>query len=1023
MSGLPVGSTPLPDRTSALVNWSLAANDPLAAATQLHAALRAVVAGPAAPVASPAAPLPSGAGSIPTGTVTGTVELSTTLAALGGVAIQAYSATGRSNCPITTCAQTSSSSNGSFTAIAPVGADYLQFSLSYNLTNITYCTVAQGMATDAGTIYMVPEAVLTGTIEVNTSSHPKLPGTSVSAVSQDNSLVGSPIGASSSQGTFTAGLPPVPSIVTFSPPFGYESTFLFESATPGEHLDIGTVYIQKDPVVRVHVYDAVTGQPITGTCTFAVANQCNTLTVCSAITPSSCGAQGVATGSSTVTAVGPAGYRLREGLVLVRRDRHRTHRLCRLRRGDVRRRQRLPHSDGYRRITVDLTTEATTHLPPNMPTGIVWVSACNLDGLYFGDPIFNSVSQTVNLTATQCNGRCVALGSSLVFQALPLATMIRIDPDTQGLCGLLPQWPIPSDLPVFGNESWINITPDEVTPFYTNLSIGDYVAGNVSVNHGAVPTDFTVTPVAIDNPSYADAFPAGLQPFSAQSGSTAPCRSAFAWDTGPDAFCVAVPPGSSELRVQSSLFPYGENFTWGSVPNMCCAGAYPMTLSEYTSDRATSINLSSLGDVYGHVAETGTGQGVFYASYSITAAGTHSNAPTFSGAVALNGTIYSPASFGWDAVTISASGFSPNTVWVDVTGNDSFGTVFLTPLATVAGRVVDPAGNGIIGATVFYCSIVQTSTCSTPLGAGLATTGGGYNGTLPGLFLPYSTYEIFASSSGYSADWTWVNTTQGQVIIAPTLVLHPVGAEARPIGGTTINPFSRVDLTGYLIDNSSGQGIETGGSSLQVCSTATGSCFNLDPGTNSQGLFNTSVPVGTYRSRGLGSRILRRPRVRQRVGASGGGPRRAPTLPASVGPRDGQYRSRSMTSRSSTRSPGARSRSQWFRAPRPSLAPPTAAFARRPSQYRPTAPSRSRHPPEPTTSCGSRPSAEPEPPRTLGSPGTCRCSTFLRTAPVCSQDLWSSPWTRWSGGWSSTTRPPGPVGPPRGWSSQVPPSL
>ena len=282
--------------------------------------------------------------------------------------------------------------------------------------------------------------------------------------------------------------------------------------------------------------------------------------------------------------------------------------------------------------------------------------------------------------------------------------------------------------------------------------------------------------------------------------------------------------------------------------------------------------------------------------------------------MALNGTIYSPASFGWDAVTISASGFSPNTVWVDVTGNDSFGTVFLTPLATVAGRVVDPAGNGIIGATVFYCSIVQTSTCSTPLGAGLATTGGGYNGTLPGLFLPYSTYEIFASSSGYSADWTWVNTTPGQVIIAPTLVLHPVGAEARPIGGTTIDPFSRVDLTGYLIDNSSGQGIETGGSSLQVCSTATGSCFNLDPGTNSQGLFNTSVPVGTYRSRGLGSRISD---AHEYVNASAPvgvdlGVLRLYPLPwvrGTAGP------SRSMTSRSSTRSPGARSRSQWARAP------------------------------------------------------------------------------------------------------------
>src|SRR4029077_522782 len=110
----------------------LAATDPVAAAAQLHVELGSLVTAPSASVPRPATPLPPGAGSIPTGTVTGTVELSTTLTGLGGVAIQAYSATGRSNCPITTCAQTSSSSNGSFTAIAPVGADYLQFSLSYN---------------------------------------------------------------------------------------------------------------------------------------------------------------------------------------------------------------------------------------------------------------------------------------------------------------------------------------------------------------------------------------------------------------------------------------------------------------------------------------------------------------------------------------------------------------------------------------------------------------------------------------------------------------------------------------------------------------------------------------------------------------------------------------------------------------------------------------------------------------------------------------------------------------------------
>ena len=49
---------------------------------------------------------------------------------------------------------------------------------------------------------------------------------------------------------------------------------------------------------------------------------------------------------------------------------------------------------------------------------------------------------------------------------------------------------------------------------------------------------------------------------------------------------------------------------------MCCAGHYPMALSDYTANHATSINLTSLGAVVGHVAQAGTGQGVFFAASS-----------------------------------------------------------------------------------------------------------------------------------------------------------------------------------------------------------------------------------------------------------------------------------------------------------------------------------------------------------------------------------------------------------------------
>lgn len=845
-----LANTLLQNRSIASQNWSLVSTDPTAAATHLRTALLALNSPSAASPVAPATPVSAGI-VVPTGSVTGTVLQWGTLNPLQGVAIQAYSASGTGNCPIKTCAQVISSSSGSFNVTAPVGADYVQLSLSYNLTNISYCQVLQGLTTNIGTIYMVPEAVITGTVEANTSSHPKLPGVLVTAVSRDDALVGVPTGASNTQGAFTAGLPPVPSVVTFSPPFGYESTFLFENASPSAHVDVGVVYIQKDPVIQLHFYNAITHGAISGSCSAFGATQCNAITVCSAITPSNCGEQGEATGSSTVEAVGPAGYDFVKawatgyvtdsvyiGYVAYNGGTFNA--------GNV-----YLTPLGTLAVTTDFTKNVSTSLP-RWGTGYVVLSACSMSGLDTAGIQLNPATYTVNVTETGCTGACGSPESAFGVGALPLRNDVKAVPDTTGDCTGFPTWPIPGDMPAYGNETWVNITPNEQTSTYLNFSIGDYIGGNVTTTNGVVPDDFTVTPVSIDNPTYAS------YPFAKAQDTPAPCDSTQHWLTGAGAFCVAVPPGASKLIVQTALYPYEQNFTWGGAPSMCCGGSYPMPLSQYTTDEARNISLSAIGAVVGHVAQAVTGQGVFFAAYSIQAAGSNLNAPTFDGAVALNGTVYSPAPLGWDSITVSASGYSPNTVWVNVTGNDSFGTVYLTPLATIAGRVVDPNGNGLLGANVYYCGITQTTSCTTPLGAGLATTDGGYNGTVTGLWLPYSTYEIYAASSGYTSDWTWVNASAGQITVAPTIVLYPAtegsggGSSGSPRAGGPVvhasnsNPLPQTYLYGFLIDNSSGQGIETGGGNIQACSTSTGACYALLPGSNSQGLFNTSVPLGIY---------------------------------------------------------------------------------------------------------------------------------------------------------------------------------
>ncbi len=849
VDGALLANTLLQNRSISTNNWSLVASDPAAAAAAQKATLAALDAGasPAPHSASPAlaAAVTASTLVVATGSVTGTVEQWGTNSPLQGVAVQAYSASGTGNCPIKICSQVVTGAAGTFNVTAPVGADYVQFTLSYNLTNISYCEVYQGLTTSVGVVYMVPEAVLTGTVEANTSAHPKLPGVLVTAVSRDNSLVGIPTGASNSQGAFTAGLPPVPSIVSFSPPFGYEATFLYENASPSARINVGVVYIQKDPVIQLHFYNAVTRSPITGSCTAFGATQCNAITVCSAITPSNCGEQGEATGSSTATAVGPAGYDFVKAWatgyvtdsVYIGYVAYNT--------GTVNAGNIYLTPLGGVQVTSSLTHNISTSIP-RWGEGLVVASVCSMNGLYTAGVQVNPATYTVNVTETQCTGGCGNVGGAFTIGALPLRQDIKVTPDTQGNCGGPPTWPMPGDLPAYGNESWVNVTPNELTIAPINMSVGDYVAGNVTVSSGTIPNDFTVTPVSIDNPSYAS-----YAYSESQDSPPSYCTSYFRWLTGPGAFCVAVPPGASKLIVQTSLFPYEQNFTWGAVPNMCCAGSYPMPLSQYTADHALNISMASLGSLVGRVAQAGTGQGVFFAAYSIQAAGSNVNAPSFTGAIALNGTIYSPAPLGWDSITISASGYSPNTVWANVTGNVSFGTVYLTPLATIAGRVTDPYGNGLLGANVYYCGVTQTSSCTTPLGAGLATTDGGYNGTVTGLWLPYSSYEIYAASSGYTADWTWVNASAGQITVAPTIVLYPATQGARPHAAASphpasSNPLPQTYLLGYLVDNSTGEGLATGGGNIQACSTATGVCYALIPGSNTQGLFNASVPLGTY---------------------------------------------------------------------------------------------------------------------------------------------------------------------------------
>ncbi len=772
--------------------------------------------------------------------------------ALAGVSVQANSM-GTCLCPQNTCPVVSTTANGSFSVKGPIGADYLTFILAWYLSNSTNVTGIQGVTTAiAYTIYMVQESTVIGTVEANTSKHAPIAGVEVKVISRDLNLVGNPTTVTGSNGYFKIGAPPVPSQVQFSPPYGYLPTYADINSTPGEIVNLGVIYLDKEPLVTATLYDAVTGGLLpTGNCAPYDTSHCHSLVVCSSLT-NACLNQGPSTGGDTVQALGPFGYDFVKASAVGYIDNDVPIGFVNTSSVNVGKIYMVPLG-GFEQVTW-LTTNSTTS---KLPSGLWYDQVCSMNGYTAGFGVVNPATYTVNMSSNRCMSEgCVGPSKGyLTLTGFPLRNDVNVYPDTVAQCAPSPTWPIPGDLPVWGNETYVNTTPDMVTPVsYLNLTPGNYVYGNVtdSVTHLEPTGGFTVQGQSTQNPTI---------PSYSYIGGTSRSTSS-PWDCSPyawasDSFCAPVPPGPGELRASSLTASYADNYTWGATPYMCCASSLtPLPLWRYTagppvsgsstpSVGVTTLNLTAEGQVYGRVFRGNTSLGVFFGSVQVAPAGSNSLLPSFDGPVYINGSFWVPSAAGWVSVTASASGFSPDTVWAYVTGNDSVGNISLTPLATVSGQVKDPTGHGIYDAAITYCPATNPTGCST-LGSGSTTSDGVFNGTVTGGWLPWATYIIKASSSGYTSDWTWVNATPGQTTITPTLTLYPVGtntsaATPRPQAGGSLAAGVWVD--GYLRDTLLDMGVVT--SSIQACPQNGLACdtFNI---SNQDGYFNDTVPPGNY---------------------------------------------------------------------------------------------------------------------------------------------------------------------------------
>ncbi|HEV2165352.1 MAG TPA: carboxypeptidase-like regulatory domain-containing protein [Thermoplasmata archaeon] len=471
-------------------------------------------------------------------------------------------------------------------------------------------------------------------------------------------------------------------------------------------------------------------------------------------------------------------------------------------------------------------------------SNISGLDLCSLDGVYVGVPILF----TPGFEPDICFPETIAqIGSAMYAVGPPLRDWVELG-SFQGAA------------PFLQNETWANLTPDRLTDIgYLNFSSGAYVYGEVYFAGTTLsPSSFTVQACSTDETSVCG--PVSRFPWSnspSQHDLDAANMSLVGCPNGTADFCVAAPPGPVELTVAGGNFT--ENVTWAEIPSACCA-VHPkaLALNGVTSDHVRSINVSaSAGAVSGRVV---AGPGTFEApldAVTVLVCPVAPGSPACSPGAAENTTFSLSAPLGWDEITVQAPGYLPNSTWVDVNGTVRAGTIVLTPLATISGRVVDPNGTGIAGAVLQYCPLASVSPpqpgCQR-LQTPQVGSSGYYVGGVPGGPFPGSTYELSASASGYLTNFTWLNATPGELFGLPPIVLTPVGN-----GGTLLAPPPSVPrpsgtpgtwVVGRLVNGRSGVGVAS--AFLSACTYSNSVCVSFSDLTGTGGQFNESVPLGVY---------------------------------------------------------------------------------------------------------------------------------------------------------------------------------
>jgi len=802
---------------------------------------------PATPApARPTSELP-GPDQLPGGTITGRIYDITHGRPIDGALVQVESF-GTTLCD-SACGSNSTDANGDFVVSSPAGTVVVAFSAKDYVSNRTWASVGSGGTLSLGTLYMVHDGYVVGVVEDNTPDQSPLAGINVSAMSRDGTITGPPGNASSANGSFTVAVPPLPSELDFSPnSTAFQPNTTYANVTPYETLNVGVVHLEGGVPIYPTLVDATTGLPIP-------AQNPSQITVCSPT--------GLCFLPTEETGPHPTGYGLPGPTIL------KVYAIGYLL--NTTQIPDLPNTNqpvavGPIEMIPLAAMEISSNLtggpapPAGWPMPAVNVFACSLDGLLVTYQPFTSPILAANPCFPQgvsysfLGYNALDIGTTTLILTPPLYDAVVLEQVDLTAAPTMPDFPIannqiytsggggtPTGPWTLANTTWANASPDHVTDLGSiDVTPGTYLTGNVSIAgySGSLEGQFSVQVCSTDIP--------------AECGSTVGSSDAqtpvLGCPASPGTFCAPAPPGPDQVVV-TRFGPGFQNRTWVEVPRGCCGQDTHPTYVGWINLTLPPLEGNLSGSVVGQTGGPGSAtvplNGALVTIQACPVGPPPVGLPT-SGCTETGanqtGQFELNASLGWDIVSVFSNAYQGNWTWVDVTGNNSTGVIELAPKAEFIGQVLSPGGGGIYSAIVSACPVGDPTQCYI---LGDTNTFGQFNGTAPGGPLPWGTYEITASSSGYATGWTYANSTPGALTIVPTFTLSPIGSTpGAPRLGPAANGSVGAWVDGRLVDSVTGYGVPA--AQIDECSVVGGGCTgNVYPAT-AGGTFNVSLLTGQY---------------------------------------------------------------------------------------------------------------------------------------------------------------------------------